>query len=104
MDVMSRIKQEFKHCIYVCYISAYNPNKFSKTRLEWLEERYELDYPNETTKGHPKFAIERRNKYIADNADYIICYIKDKSGGAYKAVKRAEKTGKIIINIADMID
>ena len=102
--VVSRLKEEFKNYIYVCYISAYNPSKFSKPRREWLEERYELDYPYEAANGYPKFAIERRNKYIADNADYIICFILEKSGGAYKAVKRAEKNGKTIINIAEMID
>ena len=102
--VMSRIKEEYQKQIYVCYISAYNPTKFSKTKREWIEKHYELDYPGEAAKGLPRFAIERRNKYIADNADYIICYITQKSGGAYTAVKRAAKNGKKIINIADISD
>ena len=31
--IISRFKEEFKHFIYVCYISAYNPSKFSKHRF-----------------------------------------------------------------------
>lgn len=101
--VMKRMKEKYPNHIYVCYVSAYNPDKFAKQRREWLSEHYELDYPNEVADGHPKFAIERRNKYIADNADYIICFISEKSGGAYKAVQRAEKNGKVILNVADMV-
>lgn len=101
--VMKKIKEEFMNRIYVCYISAYNPNKFSKMRRKWLEERYELIYPDEVADGHPKYAIERRNRYIADNVDYVICFVKYKTGGAYKAVQYAAEKGKKVINIADLI-
>ena len=99
--VMQKIKAEYGPAIYICFIRAYNPNKFSKIKLDWLTERYELDYPREVAEGTPKFAIERRNRYIADNADAIICYIIHRQGGAYKAVHHAEKNGKMIINLAN---
>ncbi|MBQ7303336.1 MAG: hypothetical protein IJW75_00255 [Alphaproteobacteria bacterium] len=99
--VMRDIKEEYHNTIYVCYISAYDPDKFSKIRLKYLQERYELDYPLEVFRGHPKYAIIRRNNYIADNADAIICYIEHKNGGAYQAVQRAIKNEKVIINLAD---
>ncbi len=99
--VMERIKEEFKYSINVCYVSAYNPSKFTKTRQDWLEERYDdIIYTDEIADGPQKFAIKRRNNYIADNADFIICYITQAYGGAYDTVKRAEKNDKCIINIA----
>ncbi|MBR2299478.1 MAG: hypothetical protein IJ870_02765 [Alphaproteobacteria bacterium] len=61
-----------------------------------------MDYPAEIADKPPKFAILERNKYIADRADVIICFIKEKTGGAYRAVKRAQKNGKKIINLADI--
>ena len=98
--LMSRIQKEFEHQIYICFICAYSPKTFSKVTLENIEKRYEIDYPDEAADGMPRFAIERRNRYITDKADYIVCYINSQSGGAYKAVQRAVKNGKIVINIA----
>ena len=98
--VTSRLQREFEHQIYLCFISAYSPAKFSDVKLKYLSARYEIDYPEEAAKGMPRFAIERRNQYIADKADYIVCYINRQSGGAYRAVERAVKHGKIVINIA----
>lgn len=99
--VMRRIKEQFGYCVNVCYISAYNPNKYSKIRQEWLEERYDdIIYTDEIAIGPQKLAIKRRNNYIADNADFIICYLTQDYGGAYEAVKRAEKNNTQIINVA----
>ena len=101
--VMSKIKAEFKSEIYVCFVCAYNPDKYSKTRRDWLCERYEIIYPPEVADGPQKFAIERRNKYIVDNVGYLICYVKYKTGGAYRALIYAKKCDKKIINIADLL-
>lgn len=64
---------------------------------------YDLMYPDEVAKAPPQVAILRRNEYIAKNADYIVCYINRKSGGAYKAVEIARKHDKKIINLAEYI-
>lgn len=96
-----KLKKRYNN-LYLCYVCAYNPDKFSKIRMENLSETFELIYTSEIADGPPRFAIERRNKYIADNVDAIICYIKHKSGGAYKAVLRAKKQGKQIINLYGM--
>ena len=37
---------------------------------------------------------------MVDRADLVICFVKNGSGGAYKAMCYAEKAGKKIINIA----
>lgn len=99
--VMLRLKEEYKH-IYLCYISAYNPDKMSKTKQTWLEDKFEIIYPYEVADGPPKFAIERRNKFIAQNTDIIICYINQNYGSAYKAVKLAQKYQKEIINLTNL--
>ncbi len=52
-----------------------------------------------TYKIYPQAVIGMRNTEMVDAADLIICYIEKKSGGAYKAVKYAQKQGKKIINI-----
>ncbi|MBR2044391.1 MAG: hypothetical protein IJ946_08660 [Clostridia bacterium] len=50
--------------------------------------------------SHPKAALEERNREMVDRADLIICYVNREFGGAYKAMKYAEKRQKPIINLA----
>ena len=47
-----------------------------------------------------KFAISKRNKWIVNEADLIIAYVSRNYGGAYSALKYAEKLKKKIINLA----
>ena len=98
--VMRGLKQEFKW-ISLCILPAYYP---SEAKLDWMyEQGYELIYPEVVDKALPQIAILRRNEYMTQHADYIVCYVKHKSGGAFKAVEQARKNGKKIINLAEYI-
>lgn len=52
-------------------------------------------------KCHYKAAIGERNKWLAENCDMMIVYIKRDYGGAYKCYKYAQELGVPIMNIAD---
>ena len=56
-------------------------------------------YPEGLEKGPPKFAIERRNNWLIDHADYCITYITHTWGGAFKFVQRAKRRGLTVINL-----
>ena len=94
--VMLRLK---KSCpdIYICYVLAY---PCSKEKLKWIEEHFEIIYPEVVASAPRRFAITRRNTYIAENADIIVCYIDHPFGGAYKAIQTAKRHKKTIINLA----
>ena len=47
-----------------------------------------------------KFAISKRNEWMANQADLIIAYVEYTYGGAYKALEYAKKKEKHIINLA----
>ena len=47
----------------------------------------------------PKFRIERRNKWMIDQANYCLCYINETFGGAYKFAGQAKRRGLTIINL-----
>lgn len=46
---------------------------------------------------HPRYAVIKRNNWMIDRSEYVICYVTHPTGGAYQAVERAKKKGKIII-------
>lgn len=49
--------------------------------------------------GYPKFAIERRNRWMIDASSYCLCYIDHTWGGAYKFVCMAKRRGLTVINL-----
>lgn len=68
-------------------------------RREYLKEEYdEVLYPPLENVPY-RFAISARNKYIIDNADVVIAYVKVDFGGAYSALKYAERKNKTIFKI-----
>ena len=46
-----------------------------------------------------RYAIDRRNLWMINHSDYVITYVRNTAGGAYKFKTIAEKKGKIVINI-----
>ncbi len=46
-----------------------------------------------------KYAIVARNRDMVDRSDMVVVYVKNESGGAYQALKYAEKNQKRIINL-----
>ena len=73
-------------------------------------EKYFYDYYDEVeicpeaAEAHFKAAIGIRNKAVAERSDLVVCYTTRKSGGAYQAVRYADRLGKRVINIAEHIN
>ena len=74
---------------------------YLKKDIEQYEKYYNaIVLPEGIEKVHPKKAITRRNEWMIENCDMLICYAKHKNGGAYTVWKYAEKLRKRIINLA----
>ena len=57
--------------------------------------------PTGFEKFPPKFAIDKRNEYMLNKSDFVICYVTHHFGGAGKFMEKAIKKNKKVINIAD---
>lgn len=69
--------------------------------MEYYEAYYdEMMIPECIGKAHPKQAITLRNRWLVETADLVIAYVERESGGAYKALRYAEKLNKKTINLA----
>lgn len=43
--------------------------------------------------------MQKRNRFMIDNSDKLICYLRQKSGGTYYTVNYAQKEGGLIIKL-----
>ena len=83
------------------FITPYMTEEYQKNRLEYIKDRYDgIIYPEIEDKPL-RFAINYRNRWMAEKADYIICGIISRYGGAYTACQYAKRKGKTLYNITD---
>lgn len=97
---VTEIKKEYPH-IRRTYAQAY----FARNQedMDYLNRAYEFVYlPEGTEEGPLKFSISRRNRKLAKDNDFMICYVNTEYGGAYTAMKVALANKKVVINIAEL--
>ena len=70
---------------------------------EWDKTDYSLAVvPEGIEKAYPKYRISFRNKWMINNSDYVITYIKNPFGtGAAQFAALAEKKGKEMIKLEE---
>ncbi|MBQ7343988.1 MAG: hypothetical protein IJW53_04390 [Clostridia bacterium] len=70
--------------------------------IEYYERYYDsVIIPEYIQSTHPKRVIIKRNEWMIDACELVICYVERENGGAYRAMKYAQKSNKEIINLAD---
>lgn len=84
--------QKEKPGIRVLLTLAYRPTAGSPIPCETV---YPLD------DGFPRFAIDRRNRWMISRADVVVSYVVHSFGGAEKYTKIAEREGKEIVRISE---
>ena len=95
--IVSEIKKDYPH-IRRLKALAYVPKQ--QEDMDYLNHVYDFVYlPQNTEVGHPRFAITRRNRALAKECDFMVCYVMSDSGGAYTAMKTAKANGKKVINL-----
>ena len=97
-DIMvRRVLRELKLCypqIRYAVALAYLPDG-----REGLEG-FETVYPEGLERTPVKYAIDKRNRWMIEQADYVVTYVRSPSGGAAKWKELAEKKGKVVLNLA----
>ena len=95
-SLIKRIKKELESSN--CSLVLVMPYKIKD--IEYYEKYYDdiIIYEGEG-KTHPKEAITKRNKWMVENCDLLLCFIEHNSGGAYKAMQYANKLGIKTINL-----
>ena len=96
---MKELISEGKNVDY-SVVLAYIPGQ--KYEFDLPDQYADTIYPDGLEDVPPRFAICRRNDWMVNNSDAVICYVVNHFGGAYTYTEKARRKGKCIINIADM--
>ena len=90
---LRELAAEYPHIRYAAVLerlSGKNTDDFTETLFPGAMENVPL-----------RFAIDRRNNWMLQQADFVVVYVTHTWGGAAKFAKKAEQQGKIVINLAD---
>ena len=85
------LRKRYQH-IKIYRVLAYMPKPGDNDTADTI-------VPEGIENAHPRYAIVYRNNWMIDHSDYVIAYVTHTFGGAYQAVERARKKGKITIQI-----
>lgn len=86
---LKQLREKYPH-IRVCIVLAYLPAE----HVEFLGDSM---YPE--IEGFPRFAIQRRNRWMIEQAGYCLRYVNRTWGGAYKFAAQAKRRGLMVINL-----
>ena len=91
--IVNELKKNNNNLKLVHFLSSYN-NKIDKTSM------YDYSIYPELEMFYPKQRIIKRNEWMIDNCEVLVCHVIDESGsGAYRTLKYAQKKSKRIIRV-----
>ncbi len=101
-STVKRIKRDVCDCnSSLIWVMPYPKAEYSNNQDNFEEYYDEIEVCYESSKAHPKSAIQIRNQTMVDRSDLVIFYVETTSGGAYQTMKYADKQCKNIINILE---
>ncbi|MEG1886552.1 MAG: DUF1273 domain-containing protein [Oscillospiraceae bacterium] len=99
---VSTAKKEHRELeIKLVLVMPYMSNRLN-TGKDYYKSYYDdIIIPEELQGEHYKSIITRRNRWMIDQADLVLAYVRRDFGGAFSALKYANKLKKEVINLAD---
>lgn len=92
--ILAQMEQKYAICYSV--VLAYLPGE----RSEGLNLPNTI-FPEGMELVHPRFAIDRRNRWMVEHSDYVVAYLTRSWGGAARYVEMAKRKGKAVISLKD---
>ena len=84
---------------YLTLVLPYPTADFINNEKHYTDYYDEIEVYPLSSKTHPKAVIQKRNRYMAERSNIVICYVANDNGGAASTVKYAKKI-TTVINIA----
>ena len=96
--VLTELMQQH-HGIECTVVLAYMPAKHMESGLQ---TGIKTLLPEGIENVPRRFAIDWRNRWMLNHADYVVAYVNHSWGGAAKFAEMAARRGKMLINLGSM--
>lgn len=101
MAARALFQMQQKHAIAFAVVQSRLPTaRDALYHPEW--GMYPTILPEAVELGPPRFAIDRRNRWLLDRADCVVTYVLRGTGGAAKYMALAERRGKTVLNLVGL--
>lgn len=98
-QVLCELRKKFPE-INFSVVLAYMPGKREiGDKFGWYQMTI---YPNGVEKVPKRFAVSYRNRWMVEQADYVVTYIRRFVGGAAQFAELAKRKGKVCFNLAEL--
>lgn len=91
--VLRELEKEYPE-IHYAVVLAYLPGKKNE-----YDDFSDTILPEGIETVHPRYAIEWRNRWMLQRADFVVTCIAHPWGGAAKFAEKAKREGKTVINL-----
>jgi len=92
------LKNDYPYINYFVVL-AYYP----KEQSALISQDYsDTIYPDGLESVPPKYAVAKRNRWMVEQSDIVVTYVKYSGGGAAQFKELAEKKGKMVYNLAEL--
>ncbi len=95
LSVLRELEKKYPQIQYDVVL-AYMPQETTEHDTE-MEQHTLLPEGIET--APKRFAIDRRNKWMLQNSDYVVTYVRYATGGAAKFANEAKRLRKVVVEI-----
>lgn len=92
---LKKLREQYPHIRYNVVL-AYMPIK--KNDIDYSD----TIYPDGLETVPKRFVIDRRNRWMIENSEYVVTYVTHSFGGAAKFYELAVKKGRKVINLAEI--
>ncbi|MBE6648307.1 MAG: hypothetical protein E7614_02160 [Ruminococcaceae bacterium] len=89
--------------VSLIFVTPYITPEYQNNHLSYQKDRFDSILYPEIEDKPLRFAISYRNKYMVEQADYVIACIDHKTGGAYQAYVHAKRRKKHIFSIGKIL-
>lgn len=91
---LKELKQMYPHIQYAVVL-AYLPTATTASQYDSSETLF----PEGIEKAPKRFAIDRRNRWMLQQSEYVVTYVTHSWGGAAKYQEMAERMGRVVVDL-----
>lgn len=99
-QALEELRKKHKITLIACVPCRGQHKNFSeKDKKEYIRQVNSADYYKLICEEYTSYCMLKRNRFMVDNANTLVCYLRENSGGTFYTVNYAKEKGVKIIEV-----